>query len=154
VSSDFTRGRLSPEFEEALRPLLSARVFPKGATLYHCGMPAEGVYLLDTGSVRLLLPLPESQTQLLEVAGEGAILGLSETLSGDDYRVSVEANEPVTASFIPRRDFLEFLDSHHEFCMQVVRLLSDSLHALYHRFRSVTAHPGRPRRRMLDEHLN
>jgi hypothetical protein len=38
--------------------------------------------------------------------------------------------------------------------MQVVRLLSEDLHALYHKFRSISAHPGRPRHRPLDEQLN
>jgi len=100
------------------------------------------------------LPLPDNQSQLLEAAGEGAVLGLSETLSGDNYRVTVEADEATTASFIARKDLVELLDGHHEFCMQVVRLLSESLHGLYHRFRSVSAHPGRPRRRVPDEKLN
>jgi len=35
-----------------------------------------------------------------------------------------------------------------------VRLLSEDLHALYDKFRSITAHPGRPRQRPLDEQLN
>ena len=35
--------------------------------------------------------------------------------------------------------------------MEIVRLLSANLHLLYHKFRSVSAHPGRPRRRSLHE---
>jgi hypothetical protein len=38
--------------------------------------------------------------------------------------------------------------------MEVVRFLSEDLHALYHKFRSISAHPGRPRQRPLDEQLN
>ena len=148
------RARLSQDFEQALRPIMERRVFPKGATLYQHGTMAEGIYLLEAGAVRVLLPVPDNQSQLLEVAGEGAILGLSEALSGGSYRVTAEADEATTASFIARKDFVELLDGHHEFCMQVVRLLSESLHGLYHRFRSVSAHPGRPRRRVLDEKLN
>lgn len=154
MSSDFTRVRFSHEFEQALRPLMEQRAFSRGATLYRHGTTAEGIYLLEAGAVRVLLPLPDHQSQLLEVASEGAILGLSETLSGDNYRVTAEADETTTASFIARKDLVELLDSHHEFCMQVVRLLSESLHGLYHRFRSVSAHPGRPRRRVLDEKLS
>jgi CRP/FNR family transcriptional regulator len=144
---------LSQEFEQALRQTMTARTFPKGAFLYQQGMAAEGVYLLETGSVRVLLPATD-KTQLLQVVGPGALLGLSESMSGDRYRVTVETGEPTTAAFMPRKNFLEFLDQHHEFCMQVVRLLSENLHGLYHRFRSVSAHPGRPRRRAFDEQLN
>ena len=154
MSSDFTSARFSHEFEQALRPLMERRAFSKGATLYRHGTTAEGIYLLEAGAVRVLLPVPDNQSQLLEVASEGAVLGLSETLSGDNYRVTAEAAEVTSASFIARKDLVELLDRHHEFCMQVVRLLSESLHGLYHRFRSVSAHPGRPRRRVLDEKLN
>jgi len=153
MSSDLTRARLSQEFEQALRPLMTQRIFPKGVTLYRYGMVAEGLYVIESGSVRVLLPVSDNQTQLLEVAGEGAILGLSEALSGEKYRVSVEAYEQTRVSFVARKDFVNLLNGNHEFSMQVVRMLSDSLHGLYHRFRSVSAHPGRPRRRTPNEGL-
>ena len=154
MSSDFERAMLSEELEHALREMMTPREFPKGATLYQQGMPADGIYLVETGSVRVLLPSGENQNQLLEVVRPGAILGLSESMAGDKYRVSVEANEPTTAAFVARKDLMEFLDSHHEFCMQIVRLLSENLHGLYHKFRSVSTHPGRPRRRSLNDQLN
>ncbi|MGA9642354.1 MAG: cyclic nucleotide-binding domain-containing protein [Terriglobales bacterium] len=154
MSSEFARSRLSQELEQALRPIMTPVVFPKGATLYEHGTEAAGIYLVESGSVRVLIPAPENQKQLLEVVHAGAILGLSESMAGDHYRVTAEAEEPTTAAFITRQGFCDFLDNHHEFCMQIVRLLSDNLHGLYHRFRSVSAHPGRPRRRLLNEQLN
>lgn len=153
MSSDLTRARLSQEFEQALRPLMAQRVFPKGVTIYRHGAVASGLYLINSGSVRVLLPASDNQNQLLEVAGEGTILGLSETLSGENYRVSVEADEQTDASFVMRKDLVELLNGNREFSMQVVRMLSDSLHGLYHRFRSVSAHPGRPRRRTPNQGL-
>ena len=154
MSSDFIRAHLSPDFEQALRPLMTQLAFPKHARLYRYGATAEGLYLVEAGAVRVLVPGSDNQSQLLEVAGEGVILGLSETLSSETYRATVEADEPVTASFLARKDFLTLLNGNHEFSMEVVRLLSESLHGLYHRFRSVSAHPGRPRRRMPDEGMN
>jgi CRP-like cAMP-binding protein len=88
------------------------------------------------------------------VAGPGTILGLSESMTGDDYRVTAEAGDHTTVAFIPRERFVDFLGDHCEFCMQVVRLLSEDLHVLYHKFRNISAHPGRPRHRALDEQLN
>ncbi len=154
MSSEFTRARLSEELEQALRPMMTPRFFPKGATLYRQGMMAAGIYLVETGAVRVLLPVPDRLCQLLEVARAGTILGLSESLSGQSYRVTVEAEEQTTAAFVARRSFAELLDGNQEFCMQVVRMLSENLHGLYHLFRSVSAHPGRSRRRALNETLN
>ena len=115
---------------------------------------ATGIYLVEAGTVRVLLPASDQQRQLLEVAHPGAILGLSESLSGESYRVTVEAEERTTAAFVARKGFVELLEGNQEFCMQVMRLMAENLHGLYHLFRSVSAHPGRPRRRALNQTLN
>ena len=154
MSSQPTPGKLSPDLSQALHGIKSVQRFPKGATLFQQGSAVTGVYLVESGEVRVLLPTSHSQGQLLEVVGPGTVLGLSESMTGEKYRVTAEAGDQTTAAFIPRQDFLEFLREHGDFCMQVVRLLSEDLHALYHKFRSISAHPGRPRHRPLDEQLN
>ena len=146
--------KLSPELLEALRGIKTVQQFPRGAVLFQKGSPVTGVYLVESGEVRILLPTGNRQHQLLEVAGPGTILGLSESMGGEDYRVTAEAGNQTTAGFIPRQEFLEFLRAHSDFCVEVVRLLSQDLHGLYHKFRSISAHPGRPRHRDLDEQLN
>jgi CRP-like cAMP-binding protein len=153
VSSEFARSRLSEELEQALRLRMTTRTFRKGATLYQKGLPANGIYLLDKGTVRMLWPRGINQSQLLEVVGSGTLLGLSDTMAGGHYRVTAQAEENITAAFVSRDDLMQFLVANQEYCMQVVRLLSDSLHGLYHKFRSVSAHPGRPRRPSLDERM-
>jgi CRP-like cAMP-binding protein len=75
-------------------------------------------------------------------------------MTGGKHRITAEAGDQTMAAFIPREEFLEFLREHGDFCMQVVRLLGEDLHGLYHKFRSISAHPGRPRHRPLDEQLN
>jgi len=147
-------GRVSPDLLQALRRIKSVQLFPKGATLFQQGSAVAGVYLVESGEVRVLLPSGQRQKQLLEVVGPGAMLGLSESMTGEKYRITAEAGERTRVAFIPREEFLEFLREHGDFCMQVVRLLSEDLHGLYHKFRSISAHPGRPRHRALDEQLN
>lgn len=154
MSSQPTPDKLSPDLLQALHGIKSVRLFPKGDTLFQQGSAATGVYLVESGEVRVLLPTGQSQTQLLEVVGPGAMLGLSESMTGEKYRITAEAGEQTTAAFIPREKFLEFLREHCDFCMQVVQLLSEDLHGLYQKFRSISAHPGRPRHRPLDEQLN
>jgi CRP/FNR family transcriptional regulator, cyclic AMP receptor protein len=154
VSSQPTPCKLSPDLLQALHAIKTVRLFPKGAKLFQQGSAANGVYLVERGEVRILLPTGQNQKQLLEVVGTGTMLGLSESMSGETYRITAEAGDQMTAAFIPREQFLEFLREHGDFCLQVVRLLSEDLHALYHKFRSISAHPGRPRHRPLDEQLN
>src|SRR5215467_5065402 len=126
---------VSSDLRQGLHGVKSAmRTYAKGAKLFQHGMPVDGVYIIESGQVRVLLPTMQRRLQLLETAGPGAILGLSETMSGDHYRVMVEACEPTTATFIPRENLMEFLRQHCDLCLQLVRLLSDDLHALYRKF--------------------
>lgn len=154
MSSQPLSGGFSADFWQALYALKAARVYRKGTILFQQGDAANGVYVVESGQVRVLLATAQDRLQLLEVVGAGAVLGLSETMAGDCYRVTAEASDHTSVAFIGRERFMEFLRQHCEFCMQVVRLLSEDLHGLYHKFRSISAHPGRPRRRSLDEQLN
>jgi CRP/FNR family transcriptional regulator, cyclic AMP receptor protein len=154
VSSQPLPAKLSPDLWEALHGIKSVRVYPKGAKLFQQGTEVSGVYVVESGLVRVLLPTAQSRLQLLEVAGPGTILGLSESMSGERHRVTAEAGDYTSVAFIPRNSFVDFLRDHGDFCMQVVRLLSEDLHGLYHKFRNISAHPGRPRRRPADEQLN
>lgn len=154
VSTQPSPRQLSPDLLQALLSLKSVQRFPKGTTLFKQGSAVDGVYVVEHGEVRILLPTGHNQQQLLEVVGPGTVLGLSESMSGDNHRITAEAGEATTAAFIPREEFVGFLREHGGFSMQIVRLLSADLHGLYHKFRSISAHPGRPRRRPLDEQLD
>jgi len=154
VSLQPLSSRLSPDLMQALHGVKPVQQFPKGATLIRQASAARGVYLVESGEVRVLLPTGQNEKQLLEVVGPGTVLGLSENMTGQNYRITAEAGEETTAVFVPREEFLEFLREHCDFCMQVVRLLSEDLQGVYEKFRSICAHPGRPRHRALDEQLN
>jgi CRP/FNR family transcriptional regulator, cyclic AMP receptor protein len=153
VSSEFTRGRVSQELEHALRQVMKPQSFPTSTLLFRQGMPASGIHLVEKGSVRILLAPDGEARQLIEVVGPGTFLGLAECMARGNYRVTAESAEPVCTVFAELEAFTEFLAGHPESCMEIVRLLSDTLHGLYHKFRSVSAHPGRPRRRSLNQQL-
>ena len=153
MSLQRTQVRLSPDLLQALHGVKPLQQFPKGSTLIRQSCAAKGIYLIKSGEVRVLLPTGQNQRQLLEVVGPGTMLGLSENMTGENYRITAEAGDQTTAVFIPRAEFLSLLREHCDFCMQVVRLLSEDLDGLYEKFRSICAHPGRPRNRLLDEQL-
>jgi len=154
VPSQSTPDKLSLELLQALQAMKSVLVFAKGATLFRQGYPVTGIYLVEAGEVRILLSTTHTQRQLIEIVGTGTILGLGESLSGEDYRITAEALAPTTVAFIARDTLHNFLSEHPDFSMEVLRLLSEELHSLYHKFRSISSHPGRPRRRELNQQLN
>jgi CRP/FNR family transcriptional regulator, polysaccharide utilization system transcription regulator len=154
VSSQPMPGKFSSGLLQALRGLNPVQRFPKGAPLFQQGSPATGVYLVERGEVRVLLPLGKNRRQLLEIVGPGNLLGLRESMCGETYRVCAESTDETMAVFVPREELLKFFREHGDFCMEVVRLLSEDLHGLYDKFRTISAHPGRPRQRPPHEQLN
>jgi CRP-like cAMP-binding protein len=149
-----TPRKLTPVFLTGLHGLKRVQRFATGTTLFQQGSAVRGVYLVESGEVRLLLASGGCVRQLLEAAGPGTILGLSERMVGENYKVTAEAGDQTTVVFIPRDEFLAFLRANLDFCMQIVKLLGQDLNGLYYKFRSISAHPGRPRQRALEEQLN
>jgi hypothetical protein len=61
---------------------------------------------------------------------------LSEAISGGPHKLAAVAVDCAQVAFVSREDLLPFLQQNQLFCMQLVQLLSEDLHSLYHRFRN------------------
>ena len=109
--------------------------YPGGAVLFHEGAPAEGVFLLLRGAVKLSVGSSHGDNLLLRTASPGEVLGLSSALTGQGYEVTAETTSPAQLVFIPRKDFLRFLRTHSEICLRVVESLSNDVHSAYERVR-------------------
>jgi CRP-like cAMP-binding protein len=97
-----------------------------------------GIYLIESGEVQLLLPARQKQYKIFDCAGTGAVLGLSEAMSGSPHKMMAEAVGPVEIAYVERMALMNFLAEHCEVCMQIVALLSEDLHGLYRRFRMIS----------------
>lgn len=121
------------EFDQIKQP----SVLSKGALLFAEGVPAHGVYLLCEGRAKLSICSESGKRLLLRVAGPGEVLGLDATLSGEPYELTAELLDAAQVVFINRNDLLKFLRDNPSICMEVVRRLSDDLHAVYQRVRAI-----------------
>ena len=127
----------------ALEDLKSRRRYEQRGMLFREGERCAGVYLVEKGNVRLLVPLRSKQQKVLEMAGPGAALGLSEAMSGTPHRLTAEADQVVEVAFIERMALMKFLRRHHDVCLQLVAILSEDLHGLYQTFRALV--PAEPK---------
>lgn len=127
--------QLSPELLAALQSLQRPRMFAKGKELFRCGDQAEGVYLIESGRVNLVVCASARRPRVFASVHSGAVLGLSESISGDPHKLTAEASELTRVSFIGRDEFMRYLRHNQEFCLRIVRLLSEDVHYLYGRFR-------------------
>jgi len=129
---------------QSLQNLKPVALEPKGGTLFRAGDPVAGIYLVEEGQVHLSLPPGPRRLQpkpAFEIAGPRSVLGLCETVTGGEYKLTAEVAEGARISHISRRAFLHFMRRDHQLCLQIVRLLSEDLHCLYYHFRC-TAQSG------------
>jgi CRP-like cAMP-binding protein len=125
---------LPDELWNALQQIGCTRTCEPGAILFSEQAESQGVYLVERGAITIQMSPPTQQ--LSQTAGAGTLLGLSEALCCDTHKFDAIAGEDCVIRFVARQEFLEFLRQNQACCMQIVRLLSDDLHALYHRFQT------------------
>jgi len=144
MANDSSSG--TPDLWSSLEPLKSVRVYQKGELLFQQGQQADGIYMIQTGQVQVWMPDGVGEAAVVVPIGAGTMLGLSETISEGTHKLSAEALVQTEVWFLARVALLEFLKSHQDVCMQVVRALSEDLHGLYHKFQSLKAVNPRVRR--------
>ena len=129
--------QLTPAALKQLSSIKSTAMYPKGALLFIEGQLPRGVFILCQGKAKLSTSSRDGKTIILKIAEAGEVLGLSATVSGRPYEVSVEMMEPAQANFIARDQFLAFLRNHGEAALRVAEQLSENYHTAYEEIRTL-----------------
>jgi len=137
-------GQLPTGLWDELQRIGCSRTYSTGSPLFMEEAPADGVYLIEKGAIEIQLSSPLSEH--LSEYGRGALLGLSEVMSGETHKFKAVAIEDCVVSFVARHEFLEFLRQNQVCCMQVVHLLSQDLHTIYQHLQSEPRAVGRGRK--------
>jgi CRP/FNR family transcriptional regulator len=88
------------------------------------GYPADHVFIICSGRVKLVASSSEGRLLLLRVAGPGDILGLAALLQGALYRVTAETLNPSTIKAIPRADFIRFMGTYADVSRSTAQALA------------------------------
>jgi len=125
----------------------SVKVCRAGEVLFHHADVASGIYILESGRLRVLYPTGPNKMgplRLLWVEEKsGSVFALSESVSGRAHLVTLQAEEDTTAGFVEWEKLLGILHQQGEFAMELVRILANELQNLYNKARFINAHPGR-----------
>lgn len=100
--------------------------YPDAAKLFSEGEPARGIYILQSGRVKLYLTSVDGRTLILRMAKAGDVLGLPGTLSGRQYELTAETMGPCQLAFIKRDPFLRLMNNSKEISMGVAQQLTSS----------------------------
>jgi CRP/FNR family transcriptional regulator, polysaccharide utilization system transcription regulator len=98
-------------------------LFHRGQPVFFAGMPAQAIYVIRSGRVKVFRTLSGGTEQVLRLLGPGEMLGYRPLLAGEPYMASAEAVVESTLCVIPADTVRELLATVPEFsAAMLVRL--------------------------------
>ncbi len=93
----------------------------RGEWIYVLGDPADTIYLLRKGRIKIAALSEEGHEVLYEIIGPGEIFGETSTILGIARTTSAQALEDSQLSEIQRKDFESLLTAHPEMSLQLLK---------------------------------
>jgi CRP/FNR family cyclic AMP-dependent transcriptional regulator len=118
---------LTPEELEGLSARLRRRRYPEGAVLFVEGDPGNGLYVIESGRVKIVLASPAGRELVLAVRGPGEYIGDMALLDGEPRSADAVAAEDCRVLILPREDFVRFVETHPRAAMRLLAVLSRRL---------------------------
>lgn len=114
-------GSLKGEVRACFKALGMEANHRPGATLFTEGEPAQYVYIVRSGRIKLSVTSRNGKTMILWIAEPGQVLGLSAALTARQHEVSAEALEPCHITAIRAKDLLNFLAKYPEASLEMMQ---------------------------------
>jgi CRP-like cAMP-binding protein len=108
-----------------------------GEILFRQGQDVRGVFLVLAGKVRLTLR--DNGVFYERTVSVGSVLGLPAVMCVKPYSLSAQADEPVSAAFVPATTVKDFLRTHPDLCFEVVEILAREVREMRHATSKVAA---------------
>lgn len=117
---------------------------PKGAFLFHQGEPADGIYAVEAGRLRLIQQSPDGHEALVYVARVGDLI-LESALFSDVYHCDALATEYSRLRVFQKDRLLETLKSKAQTAQRFMEVLSDRIRLLRARMENRNIRSARDR---------
>jgi CRP/FNR family transcriptional regulator len=113
---------------------LAQRAVPRklgaGEIVFNEGDPCVGMYVVQSGSVRIFKTSPGGREQVLSIDGPGGSIAELPVFDGGNYPASVSAIEDSTLLFISKQDFHALCLTHPQVALKVLRVVGARLRKL------------------------
>jgi CRP/FNR family transcriptional regulator len=125
-----------------VKPRLVERGFARHQVLYLEGTPAERLWIVRRGCVRLYKSSRRGQVLTLDEIRPGETFGAIAALEQPTYPSSAEAIESGSAWVLPREYFARLLGAEPQLALQLLRVVSRRLREAEDRLRSAALDPA------------
>ncbi len=100
---------LDADERQVLAKQVSLRNFKKGEVIFKAGNPGGYAYLIQKGEARVTITDPSNEEIVVDIAGEGGLIGMSSLLAGENHLTTAIATEDTSAIEIDRSDITTLL---------------------------------------------
>ena len=125
IFSGLTEGELTFLAERAV-----PRHYTAGETVFSEGAPCSGLYVVETGHVRIFKSSASGREQVLSIDGPGSSIAELPVFDGGNYPASAAAIDEATLLFISKQDFHALCLQHPEVALKVLRVVGARLRRL------------------------
>jgi CRP-like cAMP-binding protein len=121
---------LAPEELQILAQCAVPRRYGRGEQVFGEGDPCEGLYVIESGSVRIFKISPGGREQVLALERAGNSVAEVPVFDGGKYPASAAAAEDSSLLLIRRADFQQLCLKHPEVALKVLRVVGQRLRRL------------------------
>lgn len=106
------------------------RHFSAGETVFAEGEPCAGLYVVESGHVRIFKSSAGGREQVLSIEGPGSSVAELPVFDGGNYPASVTAVDDATLLFVSKQDFHSLCLAHPQVALKVLRAVGSRLRHL------------------------
>jgi len=129
-----TRVPIFSGLSEAELSFLAERAVPRrfsaGDTVFAEGEPCAGLFVVESGHVRIFKSSAGGREQVLSIEGPGSSVAELPVFDGGNYPASVTAIDDATLLFVSKQDFQSLCLSHPQISLKVLRVVGARLRRL------------------------
>jgi CRP/FNR family transcriptional regulator, cyclic AMP receptor protein len=93
----------------AVARLLRTRRFRRNEVIFHAGDPGDALFVIESGSVKIVLASLDGEEAIIATLGPGAFFGELAILDGEERSATAVALEPTELGSLARTPFLELV---------------------------------------------
>ena len=106
------------------------RRFSPGDTVFSEGEPCAGLYVVESGHIRIFKSSAGGREQVLSIEGPGSSVAELPVFDGGNYPASVSAIDSTTLLFVSKQDFQALCLAHPKVALKVLRVVGARLRRL------------------------
>ena len=129
VKAPLFTGLAQPELDFLAQRAVTRR-FSAGELIFSEGEPCPGLYVTESGLVKIFKSSPGGREQVLTIEGPGQTIAELPVFDGGNYPASAQAIQDTTLLFISKQDFQALCLEYPKVALKVLRVIGRRLRTL------------------------